>query len=353
MPSRQTTSNGIERIGSRVQKVTPPARKRRPTAGSSTIARHASRATASGTGSSKPAASQASSQPRSASSKAATASRSRSSVGCTKAATSARSRSAHSAGVASPRDLFAPGEQRRYQIGAATRRSTPRARRPPDTARCRRRLPHRRSHSRAACGAGRTAGCSVRRSCARPSAARCPASSPQRTPQPCSHSASRGSSSAARPKRRATAGTSSRSRSSLARQRCCGSSSSHSIASSSGSLPRWRRSAMSNGMKRASLARILAEDRADRRREGGDVGHHHDDVARPQCGASPAGAGAASRSSSWSCRISTSRCALCAMWKTIERSSIGTGSLRMFGQRHQVADVRPAPARAASRRGPR
>ena len=63
-------------------------------------ASQASRATASDTGSSKPALSQASSQSRSASSSAATVIRSRSSVGAKNSSISARARSAHCAGVA-------------------------------------------------------------------------------------------------------------------------------------------------------------------------------------------------------------------------------------------------------------
>ena len=156
---------------------------------------------------------------------------------------------------------------------------------------------------------------------ASPSCARCAACRPQRTPAPSAQATSVGRSSAARPKRRATAGTSSRSRSALKAKRCCGARSSHSSATSSGAWPRSRWSAMPQGMWRgcwrpccpktlrmagAKLSMSGTITTMSRGCSGGSL--------------SPPG-GCASRCSSWSCRISTSRCALCATWNTTEPSS--------------------------------
>ena len=101
MPSRQTTSKGMARSGIRVQKVTPPARKRPPPlAALSSPASQASRSTGKGTAASKPAASQLSSHWPSAACKDANARRSRSSVGAKASASSARPRAAQTCGGA-------------------------------------------------------------------------------------------------------------------------------------------------------------------------------------------------------------------------------------------------------------
>ena len=88
----------MARKGSKVQKVTPPALKRRETAGSSTASSQASRTTARSTGSSKAAASQASSHALKASSSAARRARSASSVAAKTTASKARKRSLHRTG---------------------------------------------------------------------------------------------------------------------------------------------------------------------------------------------------------------------------------------------------------------
>jgi len=131
MPSRQITSNGIARIGSKVQKVTPPARKRRFSPGSARPPSQASRATDSGTASMKPAVAQAASQACRPSCSAATVRRSRSSVGASSDSTSARPRSAHAVGVAG---VLASAHQRVSASTSAASAPTNAASSPPTSA---------------------------------------------------------------------------------------------------------------------------------------------------------------------------------------------------------------------------
>ena len=208
--------------------------------------------------------------------------------------------------------------------------------------------PRRPPHNPAACGAGRTARCSARRR--RPGPGRRGArhagpSARRRLPSTAPAAAGRrrrGRSA------RATAGTSSRSRTSL--------SAAALLRQAQQPLQRHQQRVVAavlrgrrcrSGMKRASPRGELAEHRADGRREGVDVGHHHDHVARAAAAGPPGGC--ASSSSNWSCRISTSRCAPCATWKTIERSAASTVAAAATSRARAAAPGRgcaPAPARS-------
>ena len=128
MPSRQTTSKGIARSGIRVQKVTPPARKRPLPALLSRPASQASRSTAKGRVASKLAASQTSSQADSAACIAARVRRSRSSVGSKQAASKARTRAAQARGVAAVADSAHQSPRRCSRLASAP---TAAASRPP------------------------------------------------------------------------------------------------------------------------------------------------------------------------------------------------------------------------------
>ena len=103
------------------------------------------------------------------------------------------------------------------------------------------------------------------------------------------------------------------------------------------------------GNVRGSSAAEQAEHRLDVRRVGGDVGHHHDHVARSQRGS------AAKAASSWSCSTSTSRCGPCATWKRDRLVRAPASSARPGLRGSRPADAgrgcRPAAGAAACRRG--